>query len=78
MKLLIISLTNKCNLNCSYCIAKRFTNTDRMPDFTPLTNERLFKFLNLLDSSEWVVELTGGEPAFYPELGELIKKKCSI
>jgi hypothetical protein len=37
-----------------------------------LTNERLFLLLNRLSAQEWVVELTGGEPALYPELDELL------
>jgi hypothetical protein len=70
MNLLQISLTNKCNRECPYCPIARWRNNPAHPD--KLSNARLFPFLNKLDPQEWAIELTGGEPALYQEIDELL------
>jgi len=70
MNLVQISLTNKCNLSCDYCPIKPWRNNPNYPN--KLTNEKLFLLLERLDPKEWAIELTGGEPALYPELDELL------
>jgi len=38
-----------------------------------LTNESLFKWIDeYTPSSEWLIDLTGGEPGMYPEIGTLV------
>jgi len=70
MNLLQIALTNKCNRECAWCPIAKWRNNPAHPD--KLTNERLFMLLGRLDPQEWAIELTGGEPALYPELDELL------
>jgi len=70
MNLLQISLTNKCNKSCSYCPIEKWRNKEEYPNL--LTNERLIPLLENLNPKEWAIELTGGEPALYPELNELL------
>jgi len=70
MNLLQISLTNSCNLSCNYCPIAKWRNNPNFPN--SLTNERLFQLLEKLNAQEWAVELTGGEPALYPEMDELL------
>jgi len=71
MNLLQISLTNKCNKACSYCPIEKWRNKEEYPNL--LTNERLIPLLEQLDPKEWTIELTGGEPALYPELDQLLE-----
>lgn len=70
-----ISLTTKCNLACEYCPITQYRNiTPRWP----LNNEELIPFLERGLSKlecgldEVVVELTGGEPALYEGIEELL------
>jgi len=70
MNLIQISLTNRCNLSCNYCPIKQWRNNPAYPNL--LTNKRLFLLLERLNPEEWAVELTGGEPALYAELDELL------
>lgn len=67
-----ISLTSHCNLSCWHCPMKEYRNTGT-PEYA-LTNGRLIPWLstNVLPS-EWVVELTGGEPALYNGIDDLCK-----
>jgi len=70
MNLIQISLTNLCNLKCDYCPIKPWRNNPNHPNL--ITNKRLFPFFERLSPQEWVVELTGGEPALYPEIDQLL------
>ncbi len=69
----IISLTNKCNLRCTYCYEKRYNTefgsmSDEITDYT-------INFINQKDNAG-IVYLFGGEPLLYKDL---IKKfACSI
>lgn len=71
MNLLQISLTNLCNKSCSYCPTEKWRNNPQYPNL--LNNERLMPFLEQLNPKEWAIELTGGEPALYIELDELLE-----
>ena len=78
MKLITIWLINKCNYDCTYCVAK--------PGLEPMefnypnenvvsrnSNALLLPWLDKwLDPDEWLIELTGGEPGLYPEIDTLI------
>jgi len=70
MNLIQISLTNRCNRSCDYCPIKPWRNNPAYPN--KLTNEKLFLLLEKLNPKEWAIELTGGEPALYLELDELL------
>lgn len=72
MNFLQISLTNRCNFDCPTCPMGKWRNSDA-PRW-PLCNAELIPWLqkNVI-SSQWVVELTGGEPSLYPEIDELME-----
>lgn len=72
MNLLQIALTAKCNLHCAECPMSEFLN--KQDNDWEITNVRLIPFLyKYVDPKKWFIELTGGEPAMYPELPELLK-----
>lgn len=59
-----ISLTSNCNLSCWHCPMAQYRNTDN-PKYV-LTNSRLIPWLVMnVSPRDWIVELTGGEPALY-------------
>lgn len=76
MLFLQISLTTHCNLKCPYCPIEEYRNT--APKF-PMSNMELIPFIHRCIASgsilprDTIVELTGGEPALYDGLDELIK-----
>ena len=73
MNFIQISLTSRCNLECRHCPMGASRNTDSAPHV--LTNARLLPWISRhCDPAEWMVELTGGEPALYPELFSLVKE----
>lgn len=70
MNFLQVALTTKCNLSCEYCPIAKWRNV--APKF-PLCNEELIPFIEKWCVPElWVIELTGGEPALYDGLPELL------
>ena len=72
LNFLQIALTNKCNFACWHCPMKEWRNSAE-PRW-PLKNEELFNFLSReTKPSEWVVELTGGEPTLYDGFDELLQ-----
>jgi hypothetical protein len=72
MKLLAISLTRKCNLRCPWCVGRPWVNAEPAADYAPLSNVALLPFLGKASPGEFFVELTGGEPALYDGLDELL------
>lgn len=79
-KTLRVSLTNTCNLACTYCIDPNTANNKTLlPDSTAkkttLTNEQYVKIIsalhNILEFD--TVRLTGGEPLLYKQLVPLVK-----
>lgn len=71
MNFLQISLTTKCNFSCPTCPMRKWRNTT--PRF-PINNSELIPFLEKeVNPSEWVIELTGGEPSLYEGLDELLR-----
>ena len=77
-KTLRVSLTNTCNLACTYCVDPS-NNKTSLPDSTvkkaTLTNEQYIKIISSLHSIlEFdTVRLTGGEPLLYKQLIPLVK-----
>lgn len=69
-KLLFISLTNKCNRNCSYCPIKEYVNNPEYPDNLPL--KELYTFI--IKANPDYIELTGGEPTLYKDYNILCDK----
>lgn len=75
MNYIQIALTTKCNLQCEYCPITEYRNTK--PNW-PMSNFDLIPFLQRameqydLIPEENIIELTGGEPALYPDLDILL------
>lgn len=70
MNFLQVSLTSKCNRRCERCPMKEWLDTDH-PQYH-LDNSVLIPFLEKnVDPADWLVELTGGEPALYEGIDEL-------
>ena len=67
-----ISLTSRCNFSCWHCPMAQYRNTGN-PEYA-LRNERLVPWIkkNLIPS-DWIIELTGGEPALYDGIDELVR-----
>jgi len=66
----LISLTNKCNKACSYCVVKPWLNNPEFPD--KITAKDVIGFLENKMQIGDVVELTGGEPTLFPNLFDLL------
>lgn len=75
-----ISLTDKCNLRCVYCMPaeKRF----RPGYVNDVMKPEDFKFLikGFADNGIKKIRFTGGEPLLYPQLPEIIKftRECGV
>lgn len=70
LSFLQISLTSHCNLSCWHCPMAEYRNTGTSE--YALTNKRLIPWLiHNINPNEWIIELTGGEPALYNGINEL-------
>jgi len=86
MNLLNISIIMSCNKSCSYCPVSRWltpvdSETYKKPQSVGsidygnncITNDVLLKWMDkYIDPNEFIVEITGGEPALYHEIEGLI------
>ena len=64
----LLDITGKCNLNCSFCLANR-CNRDNDPSF-----EEICKSLDeIIEKGKSLVQLSGGEPTTSNDLPEIIK-----
>lgn len=71
MNFLQVSLTSRCNLSCWHCPMANYRNTDN--EAFRLTNGRLLPWLEkYVSPEEWIIEFTGGEPALYDGINELV------
>jgi Molybdenum cofactor biosynthesis enzyme len=70
MTYFLISLTNKCNKQCDYCVVKQWLNNPDFPD--KATAKDFISFLEKEFNPGDVVELTGGEPTLFPDLTVLL------
>lgn len=67
-----ISLTDKCNLRCSYCMPSERIKFWKHGEF--LTNQELFHLIHIFVSmGVRKARLTGGEPLLRPDLEEIIQ-----
>jgi MoaA/NifB/PqqE/SkfB family radical SAM enzyme len=85
MNVLTVSITNSCNYSCYYCPVKKWLRpitgeqtpddiANNRPKVNLLTNEALLKWLDAyIEPDKWIIEITGGEPGLYTEIGELVK-----
>ncbi len=67
-----VSLTDRCNLRCTYCMPPE--GLDWMPDEELLTNDELVRLVRIGVEQLGIrtVRLTGGEPLLRPDLPEII------
>lgn len=72
-----VSLTDKCNLRCTYCMPEE--GVDWISKAKHLTPEELKRVVGILceDGIE-EVRLTGGEPLLHPEVVEIVKALNSL
>jgi len=70
MTYFLLSLTNKCNKHCGYCVVKRWRNNPDFPD--KAAAEDFISFLEKEFERGDAVELTGGEPTLFPGLETLL------
>ena len=62
-----IKLTNRCNLNCQYCISTKFKNQE-------LTKKEIFSLLTTLKKiGTIVVNFSGGEVLLRDDIDEIVK-----
>lgn len=67
MAIVQIALTDRCNFKCNYCPVGEHLNKG-----TDIPYENLIRFLPRLDPQYWSIELTGGEPAVYERIEDLL------
>ncbi len=73
-----VSLTDRCNLRCSYCMPAE--GMSWLPGDELLTNDELLRLLHLATSRLGVttIRLTGGEPMLRPDLAALVGMAASL
>ena len=76
-----ISLTDKCNLRCVYCMPEDKVYENNLINDTLSFNDYKFIIKSMSELGIRKIEFTGGEPLLYPHLIELIKYahyECNI
>jgi len=69
-----VYLTNKCHLNCSYCITKHFDSNFQRWEQNNLSAEQWIRGLNKLELPKDVpITLQGGEPFLYEGIWEILE-----
>lgn len=72
MKYFLLSITNKCNKSCPYCVVKQWRNNPDYPD--TITMSQLCDWLEVAGiASGDLVEITGGEPTLRDDLLYLLE-----
>ena len=68
-----ISLTDKCNLRCSYCMPEEFNQW--IPSNEHLTTAELVEAIGIaVETGITEIRLTGGEPLLRPDIVEIVKQ----
>ncbi len=72
----IVTLTNRCDLNCSYCSANSNSSS---ADMTRETADRVLDFVFSVKNERIVLEFQGGEPLLnFPVLRHMVKKALRL
>ena len=72
-----VSLTDRCNLRCTYCMPHDFAAW--MPTEDLLTTDELMTILKIgIDAGIDEVRLTGGEPLLRPDIVEIVARISSL
>jgi len=64
----LLNITERCNLNCSFCLADQDNNT-----IDPSFEEISVSLQNLIVKGKTLVQLSGGEPTMREDLPEIIR-----
>lgn len=67
-----IMITNVCNLNCSYCFANEFVNSQGIQHITLENYKRILDFIETAKDDEHI-GLIGGEPTLHPQFKEILQ-----
>lgn len=68
-----IMINKVCNLQCQYCFANKFVNTETCKDENNITIENFKKALDFAVSDSGRIGIIGGEPLLHPDFKELMK-----
>lgn len=72
-----VSLTDRCNLRCTYCMPHDFSNW--LPSADLLTTDELIQIIQIAVSQGIdEIRLTGGEPMLRPDIVEIVSRISSI
>ncbi|MEY4311922.1 MAG: hypothetical protein RLZZ571_692 [Actinomycetota bacterium] len=68
-----VSLTDRCNLRCNYCLPEEFS--DWLPNEKLLTSDELIRVIQVaVNCGITEVRLTGGEPLLRPDIVEIVSQ----
>ena len=72
-----ISVIDKCNLRCTYCMPKGFISRQRMDEL--LTNDELARLAEIfVELGIRKIRLTGGEPLLRPGLLDIVRRLAQL
>lgn len=72
-----VSLTDRCNLRCNYCLPEEFS--DWLPSEKLLTTDELIRVIQVaVNCGITEVRLTGGEPLLRPDIVEIVSRISSL
>jgi cyclic pyranopterin phosphate synthase len=73
-----VSLTDRCNLRCSYCMPAE--GLDWLPQEQTLTDDEVVRLIDVAVSRLGVTEVrfTGGEPLVRPRLAEIVRRTSQL
>ena len=72
-----ISVTDRCNERCLYCMPKGYRGRERRPD--PLTTQEIVRIVRVAAGLGFrKFRLTGGEPLVRPDVPEIVQAMASI
>jgi len=75
LKYLRLSVTDRCNFRCSYCLPD---GCPKGAGAEPLTVEEIRRLVSAFaEVGVWKVRLTGGEPTLRPDLAEIVRAVAS-
>ena len=73
-KLSAIIFIAGCNLRCTFCYVPHLVLPEKIKEIKPISEEKIFSFLEERKGFLDAVAISGGEPTIHPELPEFIKK----
>ena len=74
-----IAITNYCNLNCPYCFANKFIDSEKQSlNENQLDKILDFLFYSKLNKYKYRIGIIGGEPTLHPQFQDIVNKIVSI